>query len=368
MCVFVKGSTGFIGHILGIVIVISIGFSGALAQQGVSESKGYVRRLFAKSLDRPSAVAPIGDRAVLVGERSGRILLIDDHGRSDLGKINVPGMTIFYVPERPYTEGIKDLIAVPGRAGEFLWCMTTGSEQEVRWTVGRARIATNPGAATMANEIVWRSQPQPWTRGSLSPFSGCKMAVDGADVIVAMGANSRATGSGRTMRVSMSDAHAPQVISTGHRNPSGVVLMSGVLWEVEHGPKGGDELNIIVPGGDYGWPDVSKGEPDDQYHQSFLRSRPGSIDPVVTWTPAIAPSSMTQWRGKLYVGALKGTDVIEITVDGRRVVSQRRFLDIGERVRDVRAGLDDDGLWVLTDGPDAELFQVTPQHLKKSSR
>ena len=195
-----------------------------------------------------------------------RVLTINDRGRIDLGTVEVPGNAVFYVPETPFTEGLKDLIAIPDGTDRYLWCMTTGTAQAIRWTVGRMRTkAAAGGTAAMTSELIWQSEPQLWTRSSPPPFSGCRMVADGADVIVAMGANSRATGIGRIMRISMSAAHTPQVISTGHRNPSGLVLRSGVLWETEHGPRGGDELNIIVQGGDYGWPDVSAGEPDDQF-------------------------------------------------------------------------------------------------------
>ena len=240
-------------------------------------AKAATPRIFARGLDRPEAVAPIGDDAVLVAERSGRVLLLDGSTRSDLGAIVVAGSTVFYVPERPYTEGLKDLIAAPGQPGTFFWCMTTGTAEAVRWTVGRARIGTGRGQPAMANEVVWQSEPQPWTRSSPPPFSGCRLAAEGGDIIVAMGANDRAAGSGRIMRISASNAHAPRVVSTGHRNPSGLALMSGTLWEVEHGPKGGDELNAIVPGNDYGWPAVSKGDPDDQEHQGFERTWSGPL-------------------------------------------------------------------------------------------
>ena len=368
--VLLTGLTGFVGDLLRLVIVILAGIASASAQ-GASpgEGGGDVSRPFATHLDRPEAVVPLSDDAVLVAERSGRVLRFDGGTRTDLGMIIVPGTHVFYVPERPYTEGLKDLIAVPSRPGMFLWGMTTGSAEALRWTVGRARIEMGAGEpATIGSEILWQSEPQPWTRGTLPPFSGCRMVIDGDDVVVAVGANSRTAGSGRIVRISLSAGHAPQVVSTGHRNPSGVIFKSGVLWEVEHGPKGGDELNIIVPGGDYGWPDVSQGEPDDENYRSFLRSRPGSIDPVVTWTPAIAPSSITDWRGKFYVGALKGEAVIELTMNGNAVVSQRRILELGKRIRDVRVGVDGRVLWVLTDGPDAELFQVTPNQVEPDSR
>ena len=148
------------------------------------------------------------------------------------------------------------------------------------------------------------------------------------------------------------------MISSGHRNPSGLLLHEGVLWEIEHGPKGGDELNVITEGSDYGWPTVSSGEPDDHDHASFTKRLPGFVDPVFTWTPAIAPSSLALWRGKLYVGTLQGRSVVELTIKGRDIVSQARFFESGQRIRDVRAAPDDSSLWIITDGANAELIQI----------
>ena len=91
----------------------------------------------------------------------------------------------------------------------------------------------------------------------------------------------------------------------------------------------------------------------------FLPSRSGSIDPVLSWSPSLNPAGMTVWRGKIYVSALSGS-VVEITTSGNKVASQRRFLEIGDRVRDVRAARNDQALWILTDGPDARLIAGEP--------
>ena len=320
---------------------------------------GFTSRIFAKGLNQPQALVPLTDSSVLIAERPGHILFLEGDTRTDLGAITVEGAKLFYVSGSPFTEGLKDLVKIPGEQSNYLWCMTTGDENAFRWTVGRADIKTQGGSPpTMTNEIVWQSDPQTWTRSNPPPFSGCRLAFDGPDVIVALGANSRASGSGRIIRFARSAPSAPHLISSGHRNPSGLVLSDGVLWETEHGPKGGDELNVITEGGDYGWPTVSRGTPDDGNHRSFATGRPGLVDPVLAWTPAIAPSSLTQWRGKLYVGTLKGPGVIELTVKGRNVVSQVRFFESSQRIRDVRAAPDGSSLWVMTDGPNAELIQV----------
>ena len=110
-------ATGFISCLLRIAVAVLAGVPGASAQGGAPGSDGYARRRFAAHLDRPEAVVPLGEDAVLVAERSGRVLLLDGGLRSELGTIHVPGLPIFYVPERPYTEGLKDLVPVPGPPG-----------------------------------------------------------------------------------------------------------------------------------------------------------------------------------------------------------------------------------------------------------
>ncbi len=320
----------------------------------------YAPRTIATGLDRPQAIAPVGDDAVLVAERSGRVELVRRGGeRTDLGPIAVDGPPIFYVRQAPFTEGLKDFVADPRRPGDYLWCMTTGTKQNVAWTVGRATVTIASGRpASMISRSIWRSAPQPW--GTELPFSGCRMAVDGGDVVVAMGANRRKAGSGRIVRVPLDGAGTVRVVSTGHRNPGGLALVDGVLWEAEFGPTGGDELNVIVAGGDYGWPEVSRGEPDDGSRKPFLSSRRSSIDPVLSWSPSMNPAGMSASRDRLYIAALTGA-VIELTVDGKRVIAQRRIFATEDRLRDVRPGRNG-ALWGVTDGPDARLLQLTPSH------
>ena len=320
---------------------------------------GFTSRVFATGLKQPQALVPLTDSSVLVAERSGHIIFIERDKQTDLGAITVNGAKLFFVPNQPFTEGLKDLVSIPGEQNNYLWCMTTGNEKAVRWTVGRAVLTMQRDSPpSMTHEIVWQSAAQPWTRDNPPPFSGCRLAFDGGDVMVALGANSRASGSGQVIRFARSDPSASRVVSSGHRNPSGLLMMDGVLWETEHGPKGGDELNVIAEGKDYGWPAVSIGAPDDHYHQAFAKTQPGFVDPKYTWSPSIAPSSLTQWRGKLYIGMLQGRGVVELTVKGRDVVSEARFFESSRRIRDVRAAPDASLLWIMTDGASAELLQV----------
>ena len=163
----------------------------------------------------------------------------------------------------------------------------------------------------------------------------------------------------------------PEIWAYGLRNPEGLAFnpADGKLWEQEHGPKGGDEINIIAKGGNYGWPVVSFGVNYDgspvgqgkQHHE-------GMIDPVWHWTPSIAPSGMAfytgdllpGWKGSLFNGALKFMLVSRLVLDGDKVVKEERMLQgLHERIRDVRQG-PDGALYLLTDNAAGRILRVAP--------
>ena len=161
----------------------------------------------------------------------------------------------------------------------------------------------------------------------------------------------------------------PEVWSYGHRNAQGAALHPGTgeLWEVEHGARGGDELNIVRAGRNYGWPVITLGI---NYNGlpigDGLREQPGMEQPIHHWTPSIAPSGMAfytadrfpAWKGSLFVGALAHHKLVRLTLDGDRVVAEEHLLeDRGKRIRDVRAG-PDGYLYLLTDEDDGELLRV----------
>jgi len=163
----------------------------------------------------------------------------------------------------------------------------------------------------------------------------------------------------------------PEIWAYGVRNPEGLAInpADGKLWAQEHGPKGGDEINIIEKGGNYGWPAVSfgvnyDGSPVGQGKQHHA----GMVDPVWHWTPSIAPSGMTfytgnlfpGWKGSLFNGALKFMLVSRLMLDGDKVVKEERMLQgLHERIRDVRQG-PDGALYLLTDNGAGRILRVAP--------
>jgi len=144
--------------------------------------------------------------------------------------------------------------------------------------------------------------------------------------------------------------------------------VSGKLWEIEHGPRGGDEVNVIEKGKNYGWPVIGYGidYSGAKIHESTAKE--GMEQPIKYWVPSIAPSGMAfytgnlfpAWRGSLFTGALAGTMLVRLSLDGEKVTGEERLLqNLSERIRDVRQG-PDGALWLLTDNPAGRILRITP--------
>lgn len=161
----------------------------------------------------------------------------------------------------------------------------------------------------------------------------------------------------------------PEIWSWGHRNIQGATLHpeTGELWEVEHGARGGDELNIVRPAKDYGWPNAAYGlEYNGKKILEGDRAKPGLEQPRYYWDPIIAPSGLAfytgtmfpAWKNSLFVGGLRSMALIRLTLDGEKVIGEERLLtDLEERIRDVRQG-PDGALYVLTDNPKGRILTI----------
>lgn len=166
------------------------------------------------------------------------------------------------------------------------------------------------------------------------------------------------------------EGRKPEIWSYGHRNPQAAAIhpLTGVLWTVEHGARGGDEINIPEAGKNYGWPVISYGR---HYSGSKIgegTAKEGMEQPIHYWDPSIAPSGMAfvtsdrypDWQGDLLVGALAGRHLARIDLQDGRVVGEEKLLtDLNERIRDVRQG-PDGYLYVLTDSNDGRLLRLQP--------
>jgi glucose/arabinose dehydrogenase len=164
----------------------------------------------------------------------------------------------------------------------------------------------------------------------------------------------------------------PEIWSYGHRNPQGAALdpATGRLWTVEHGPRGGDELNHPEAGRNYGWPIIAYGREYGGGRVGEGTAKPGMEQPVKYWDPSVSPSGLAfytssllpGWKGSLFTGALSGARLIRLRLDpaGERVVEEEPLLtELRERIRDVRQG-PDGALWLLTDNPNGRVLRVAP--------
>jgi glucose/arabinose dehydrogenase len=162
----------------------------------------------------------------------------------------------------------------------------------------------------------------------------------------------------------------PEIFTYGNRNPQGLAVdpRTGALFENEHGPRGGDEINLLQAGRNYGWPVITYGINYDGSIITNERSRPGMEQPLVYWVPSIGPSGMVMytgdrfphWKGNLFVGAMAGTHLRRVVLDGTRVVHEERMLrPLHQRIRDVRQG-PDGLLYLLTDDEPGVVMRIEP--------
>jgi glucose/arabinose dehydrogenase len=175
---------------------------------------------------------------------------------------------------------------------------------------------------------------------------------------------------GKVLRVKP-DGSGAEVWTLGHRNTQAMAFdPEGRLWIVEHGTRGGDELNLIRQGRNYGWPLVAYGEEySGRPIAGAVTARPDFEQPVYYWDPVIAPSgaqfytggAFPAWRGSLFVGALKDRFLVRLEMQGGKVTGEEHLLaDRGQRIRDVRQGADG-ALYVVTDESSGELWKIVPR-------
>ena len=157
--------------------------------------------------------------------------------------------------------------------------------------------------------------------------------------------------------------------STGHRTPYGLAFApDGRLWELEHGPRGGDELNLIEPGKNYGWPLVSYATNYNGVPIPSPDTRDDLVKPVIYWTPVIAPGNLVfykgamfpQWQGSALISGIATQSLSRVTFDGKGGATPAERWNVGKRVRDVEVA-PDGALWMLEDSPTGGLFRVTPR-------
>lgn len=325
--------------------------------------------VLARGLTSPWSLAFLPDGRFLVTERGGKLRIVDADG-----SISAPikGVPIVHATGQG---GLLDVILDPAfRSNQTIYLSYAGKDRNgARTTVMRA--ALREGKLT-DQKVIFRQQPAHQNGlhfGSRLAFGkdGYLYISTGERYELKERAQDTSTSLGKVLRIagdgSIPDDNPlrgkgralPEIYTYGHRNSQGLALnpQTGEVWMHEHGPMGGDEINILRPGLNYGWPVITFGRDYSGASIGEGSARAGMEQPLYQWTPSIAPSGMAfldseqagPWRGNLFVGSLKFTMLIRLELAKGKVVHEERLLQgLGDRVRDVRAG-PDGLLYVLTE-------------------
>ncbi|MGY1530962.1 PQQ-dependent sugar dehydrogenase [Luteimonas sp. A649] len=324
------------------------------------------------AFEEPWAMTFLPDGHLLVTEKKGRLKLVDVESGAT--------RDIAGAPEVDYggQGGFGDVLAHPGFADNgivYLSYAEAGEGDTRGAALARAKLVLDAdGGDRLENlEVIWRQVPKVSGRGHY----GHRMAFDAEGKLWLSSserqkfdpAQDMASNMGKILRLE-DDGHpaagnpfaadggvAAEVWSLGHRNVLGIGFdASGQLWDVEMGPAGGDELNRVERGGNYGYPIVSNGDHYDGRPIPDHDTRPEFIAPAVTWTPVISPSSLVfysgdvfpEWKGSAFIGGLSSQSLVRVAFDGDGAREAERF-DMGHRIRAVEQG-PEGGLWLLEDG------------------
>jgi len=338
----------------------------------------------ARGLNHPWAIAFLPDGSALVTERAGRLRIITREGRLTDSIDGVPSV------DARGQGGLLDVALSPSFATDRLLYLSFADPRgggENGTSVARGRL--NETATRLENvQVIFRQQPSARSTGHF----GSRLVFDREGrLYITMGDRQRgeyrplaqdlSTHVGKIVRINPNGASPadnpfsgranarPEIWSYGHRNIQGADLHpeTGALWIVEHGPQGGDELNIIQPGRNYGWPIICYCEDYGGAAMVESATREGMEQPVYYWDPVIAPGDMDfyrgelfPWRGDIVVAGLRSEALVRLDIEGERVVGEERFaLGVG-RIRDI-AEAPDGSLWIVTDEDNGRVLRLTPQ-------
>lgn len=333
----------------------------------------------------PWGLAFLPDGEMLVTERSGALRRVGSNGKVSAPLGGVPAARV------RGQGGLLDIALDPGFAGNrlvYLSYAEAGADNTSGLAVARGTLRADRTALDNV-QVIFRQTPKVDSDGH---FGGRLVFSKDGHLFITLGDRQRDRERGKAQQL---DKHhgkivrilpdgripadnpfvkntgaRPEIWSLGHRNPQGAALhpVTGELWASEHGPQGGDEINIVRSGKNYGWPVVTYGH---EYVTGFQvgegSSKPGMEAPITWWVPkSIAPSGLAfytgnrypEWKGNLFSGALAGEALWRLQLDGNRVIARQPLLtQLGERIRDVRQG-PDGWLYLLTDSSNGRVLRL----------
>ncbi|VEL95746.1 glucose/arabinose dehydrogenase [Alteromonas sp. 76-1] len=358
---------------------VSADTSGKVALE-VQTSDTAITRVIADTLHYPKALLQLPDSRWLVAERDGRIVTVP----STVVSSDKPSFSQVLPLPQLYQKGQGGLLHMAlspdfSTSKVILFSYSKGTDDANRLAVMRG-VLTDDGQIKALTPVIEIKD----SKATPVHFGGKLVAMEDGTWLVTTGdgfdyreqAQVLSSQLGKVLRFTLDGKpvsnvpfnNAPFVYTLGHRNPQGLVkLQNGDVYLHEHGPDGGDELNKLTPGMNYGWPVVTLGKDYSGATISPFNHYEGMVDPLVDWTPSIAPSSMAVYNhnafptltNHLLVSALKAKALYAVDLSSQPFQYRKVFSSINQRVRDVAVGRDG-GVYALTDGESAELIQLLP--------
>jgi glucose/arabinose dehydrogenase len=337
----------------------------------------------ASGLVNPWALAFLADGRMLVTERPGRMRIVSSDGQLSPALKGVPDVWA------TGQGGLLDVVTDHAfkQNNTIYFCFSERTAGGGRTAVARAKLVDGDAPRLEDVKVIFRQQG-PLSSGN--HYGGRIAQARDGNLFVTLGehfshrdeAQNLGNHLGKLIRITPDgaapndnpfvgrDGARPEIWSYGHRNEQGLAInpASGEVWEIEHGPRGGDEVNIIGKGKNYGWPVIGYGIDYNGTKIHASTTKDGMEQPIKYWVPSIAPSGMAfytgklfpKWDGSLFTGALVGKMLVRLSLNGNSVTGEERLLqDLNERIRDVRQG-PDGALWLLTDNAAGRILRVSP--------
>lgn len=347
----------------------------------------YVLETVAAGLEHPWGIAFLPDGSYLVTERTGALRRVSADGLVGPALAGVP--PVFFRGQGGLLDVALDPVfgAEPDANGvdqSWVYLSYAHGDADANGTrIARARLDENGLRDLQVLLTVTPLKDTPQHYGGAMAFmpDGTLLVTIGDGFEYREDAQNPARQLGKTLRIHSDgtlradnplpgDPVTGAVYTWGHRNPQGIAIDSatGVIYQHEHGPRGGDELNRLTPGANYGWPVATFGIDYTGARISPFENRDGMTAPLTYWVPSIGPSGLTvyrgdrfpAWSGSLFVGALVNKEVRRLTLDGDQVTAEEPlFAELGARIRNVKTG-PDGLLYLITDGEQGKVVRVSP--------